>query len=481
MASSPLKEIPFGEALKISLDNYYDLLKAQVGGLGAEEYLQLKLVADTVDISDKKASERGYPWNSYFRLLQRSDVAVEPTPVVGAVATAGYELTQVYSNFLRRLRRFVVRKQLTPEEQIKVAQFDTQLDSLRQEAMAFAIEDRKNWRAYADAMGYEVGDLSAYVQWSGVYGHLREIETRMRRMREVEFDKKTILERAYPDPDDRRIVDAEFAFDNPAMRLRYPIHPDFEYPNGDAFNLAYLALLPLGSTALFEDRHAYVWDKTINFMKTDAAGHFDVTLDRNTAESRSIQTEWKASGSGRYGLFKARVSASEQKTIEEDFRKGTKISLSAKAAFKVAILYPTWFDATLFNHKRVRENIHDFRDFFGEDGTLLYFPTHLIFVRGFAASFTSAAKWTFDYQKKFSASAGGGFNIGGISFGASGSYSSNEKEHKVDQTETTLTIADGENTLRFVGYAVKKNNVFIEGMNEQLKLAMGEKAYGALR
>ena len=49
MADSPVRDVPFGEALNISLDNYYDLLKSQVGGLRADEFLQLKLVADTVD------------------------------------------------------------------------------------------------------------------------------------------------------------------------------------------------------------------------------------------------------------------------------------------------------------------------------------------------------------------------------------------------------------------------------------------------
>jgi len=37
--NSPIRPIEFGAALKMSLDNYYDLLKAQVGGLTSDEYL----------------------------------------------------------------------------------------------------------------------------------------------------------------------------------------------------------------------------------------------------------------------------------------------------------------------------------------------------------------------------------------------------------------------------------------------------------
>src|SRR5207244_4305617 len=123
---------------------------------------------------------------------------------------------------------------------------------------------------------------------------------------------------------------------------------------------------------------------------------------------------------------------------------------------------------TLFEHKRVKDNIHDFEQFFGPKGTLLYFPTHLILVRGFKVEFTSTQNWSFDYQHKFSASGGGGFNAFGISFGGSGSYSNEQKEHKVDVSNTKLTIADDPTTIRFVGYDVKKNTVFGTGVEHWL-------------
>src|SRR4051812_21079287 len=127
MAESPIKEIPFGDALKISLDNYYDLLKTQIGGLNADEFLQLKLVADSLDLSDKKYADGGYIWNSYYRLLKRSDAAIDPTPVAGNITMSGADFTQVYGNFLRRLRRYVVIKNLNAEEQIALANLDTKL------------------------------------------------------------------------------------------------------------------------------------------------------------------------------------------------------------------------------------------------------------------------------------------------------------------------------------------------------------------
>lgn len=49
--SSPVKEITFGQATKFSLDNYYEILKQKAGQLAAGELLQLKVIADTIDLS----------------------------------------------------------------------------------------------------------------------------------------------------------------------------------------------------------------------------------------------------------------------------------------------------------------------------------------------------------------------------------------------------------------------------------------------
>lgn len=480
MPTSPVQEVKFGTALKISLDHYYDLLKSQIGNLNAGEFLQLKLVADSIDISDKEFKDKGYKWFSYYNLVRRSDRSVDPTPVEGTINTSGADLTQVYGSFLRRVRRYVVKMNLTPQEQQQVADYDTLLDSLKIQIDDLAIRDRTRWKQVAAAMGYSETDMAAYIQWSSKSGNLRKIEEKIRDIKDAEFDKKTILDRKYPDPDDREIIDTEFAFEDPSMRLRYPFHPDYEYSNGASFSLEYLALLPLGSTALFDDRRVYAFDKTLTYILTNGAGSFNATLDSSTSSSKSIETDWKASGSASYGLFSVRASASEYKKISEDFTKGTTVTLSSKSTFKVKINYPGWFNPNLFKNKRVSENIRDFEEFFGPTGTLLYFPTELIVVRGFSAEFTSNQNWTYDYKRTFSASGGGGFGIGGISFGASASYSSTQKEHIVDQSGTKLTIADDPTTLRFVGFVVKKNDIYPQAIVESVVASLTSELYVSL-
>jgi hypothetical protein len=478
--TSPIQEVKFGTALKISLDNYYDLLKEQIGKLNAEEYLQLKLVADSIDISDKDFKDKGYKWFSYYNLLRRADREIDPTPVEGTINASGADLTQVYGSFLRRVRRYVVMKNLSPQEQQLVADCDTLLDSLKIQIDDLAIRDRARWKQVAAAMGYSETDMAAYIQWSSKSGSLRKIEAKIREIADAEFRKKGILDRQYPEASDREIVDTEFAFEDPSMRLRYPIHPDYEYDGGANFSLQYLALLPLGSTALFDDRRVYAYDKTLTYIMSSGAGSFTATLDSSTTESKSIETDWSAGGSASYGLFSVKASASEHKKIAEDFFKGRTVTLSSKAAFKVKINYPGWFNANLFKNKRVLENIRDFEDFFGPKGSLLYFPTELVIVRGFGTEFISSQQWTYDYVRNFSASGGGGFGIGGISFGASASYSSTQKEHTVDQSGTTLKIADDPTTLRFVGFVVKKNDIYPHAVLASSQALLSQALYATL-
>lgn len=173
-----------------------------------------------------------------------------------------------------------------------------------------------------------------------------------------------------------------------------------------------------------------------------------------------MSTDWGVSGGGSYDFISASMSASEHTAVQTDFNKTISMTLHAEAAFRDTIKYGAWFDPTLFTCSHVQQNPSDFLQFFGPAGSLLYYPKALILVRGFAVTFTSTQKWTYDYDHTFSASAGGGFDCCGISFGASGSYTEHTHEHEVDTQNTTLTFADDKNTIRFVGVAVEKNVAF---------------------
>lgn len=469
MADNPIREVTLNSALNISLDNYYDLIKAQVGGLRSDEFLQLKLVADTVDISDqKKASEGGYVWYSKNMILQRADRAIVPTAVEGEIQTSAVKLHAVYGRFLKRLRTYVSKGVLSLEEQQKVADLDSLIAGLRREMERLELDDRERWLKYAATMGYEPTDDAAFAQWSSRYGSGSEIEEKQSRILDYVFERTTILDRQYPEPSDEEVIRAEALFDSPAMRLRYPIHEDNEYVAGDDFSVEYLARLPAVATGLFDDWRVIGWDKSLETLKSGTGGAFTATLDASTERSTSITTDWRMSGGGGWRFIRAKASASEHTRIQEDFKKATSLRLAANSCYRVNIIYPQWFQPALFSHRHVAKNPHNFEDFFGPQGALLYYPTAMIVIRGFSIAFESQQKWEYDYKRSFSASGGGGFNAFGIRFGGKGSYSRNETEHRVEQSDTTLKISDGEKTVRFVGYAVAKNNVFEKNIDAVL-------------
>jgi len=460
MPTSPVQDVTFGQAMKVSLNHFYDVLKEQVGKLESEEFFQLRAIADAIDIAEKD-----YPFFSYYNLLQRSDQAIDPQPPAGTIFTAASTLAHEYEKFLRKLRNYVVKANLSAEDEKSVNELTLAIDRLRLKMTDYAKLDQTNWKQYADALGFKVGDKLAQLQWSSQYGHLREIQDLLNEIKAAQFAKKTVLDKKYPEPTDREIIDAEFDFENPAMRLRYPIWPDNQYSEGNKFDLVYLASLPLGSTALFDDRRVIAFDKSLPVLHTQMIGAITGKFDKNTTESSSITTDWGSSGSANFAFIRVNANASEHTEIQDEFKKATTVTLTSAAAFRLGISYPPWFKPVLFKHKRVVDNIHDFEAFFGEKGTLLYHPTHLIVVRGFKVEFVSTQDWAFDYKKKFSASAGGGFSIFGIDFGSSNSYTNETKEHKVDKSGTTLTIEDDPSTLRFMGYVVHKNTVFADTVN----------------
>jgi len=461
----PVQNVSINTALSVSLNNYYDLLKNQIRGLAAQEFLQLKLVADPVDLSTKD-----YPWFSYYNLLNRSDLAVNPTPLSSVVMVSSVQLNDVYRNFLRLLRNYVVKQTLSSADQTALNTCDSDEDGLRSIISGYQVQDRLAWTAYAQVMGFQPGDNIAYVNWLSSNGHLGQIQQAYQKIINIEFQRRTIINKQYPVPSDQEIVDAEQLYYSLAMRLDYPCYPDSTYlPT--VLTLDYLSRLSLAangaSTAQFDNRLAISWNASLQFIQSTGAGGFNATMDRTTQNSSSISTDWGASASGGYAFISVNANASQQTQIQEDFNHVTSIGVSGLSAFKLQIVYPNWFKPSLFSNQRVLENAADFAKYLGPQGSLLYYPTHLILVRGFKAVFTSSQNWTYDYHNKFSASGGGGFNAFGISFGSSDSYTNEQKQHSVDVAGTQLTLGDDPSTIRFVGYCVHQNNALISHIRKQ--------------
>ncbi len=462
---SPVQPILFGEGMQISLDNYYTLLKEQSGSLQAEEFMQLKLAADPIDISLPLTEQGQYEWYSYYNLLKRADLEIEPGPLSGTAQVGASRISDIYGKFLVQLSNLVVIKQLSADDLKRKGELQEELSALKTQLGGLSNADFAAWKDYADLRGYNYGDMAAYTSFSSAYGSADELERLMNVKNTKTFELIRIINKPFADADDQEIMTATVNYYSSSMRLPYPTFPDYTYlPN--IINLNYLLGLPHVSTAVFDDRYVFTFDETLNFIKTTGAGALSGTFNRTTDDSSTINTDWGSSISVGYSFIHVNASVSEQQEISEDFKKGIEIGLSSKSSFRVGINYDPWFKPNLFKSKYIKDSPELFEEFFNENGSLLYYPTALIVIRGFSINFESSANWTYDYHKKFSASGGGGFNVFGINFGGSGNYSQDTKEHHVDQTGTKLTFGDDETTLRFIGYAVKKNTFWTEAAKD---------------
>jgi hypothetical protein len=376
------------------------------------------------------------------------------------VLATGITLASVYEQFLRQLVTYVVQINLSDGDQKKVNELQLQIDSLKTQNLTWVEQDRATWVSYANAMGYNPGDKDMFFQWDAQYGHGAQLQNGFQQINSIQFQINTILDKQWPEPADIDIVNAQIAFYESQMRMCWVLFPDAMYSERAQFSLEFFTQLQQIDTAMYTSRRVISWDKSVDFMKTSGGGSFTAHFDSSTSTSTSITSDWGGSSSASYGFISVNANASEHTQIQTDFSHATSLDLSAAATYKVGLVFPGWFQPSLFSNKRVTDNIKDFAQFLGPNGSLLYYPSHLICVRGFKASFGSTQNWTYDYQHNFSASGGGGLNVCGISFGGSASYSNSEKEHTVSQSNTTLTIADDQATVRFVGYGLTKNTVY---------------------
>jgi hypothetical protein len=450
---SPVEDVTLGEAMKISLDHYYELLKKNAGGLEENEFLQLRLISDPVDVSNK---DEGYTWFSKYNLLERADAAINPSPINSGVTISAKTLVSVYERFLNRLTQLVDLPQPNPEYEQQIMALDTQIKELNDTVLeVLAIED-SNWKRYCSIRGCDPTDVFMYTEWSSSNGESDRINVINNDITLLRFQRRRLFNKYYEGSDDKVIVEANNDFYSSGAKLKYPSMEDYHYLP-QQINLAYLLRLPSGNTSFFQDRHVFNFALSNDEINSMNVGSFDVTLDEKIVENSSISEDWKASGRAGYGFLNVKVGGSGSKKIKDEFKKTNKIKLGAKATIKLKINYPNWFRPELFDHQKVKSNPELFTEFFGKGGSLLYYPLALILVKGFSVSFESTQKWTYDYEKKFRAKGGGGFRAFGVNFGASGGRSSHVKEHKVEQSDTTLTFKDDDDTLRFVGLSVYKN------------------------
>lgn len=447
---SPPPEIDPLANWKASFNTFYQLVKGTVGAPGNSQYIQL--TASAVPLYQNADNK----WYSRYNFLVKSDHLLDDDPVTRDFTVNEREFSEEFGRFLDKLETFVDIQALPPDIVQKIADCNIRIQNIDGEIDRRQDAHYARWIRYCAATGTSPGDRTSYAQWSMTYGHYDEIDKLLKDKFGLLGQIAAYRDRQYSDPDQKEAHQLYTQFNSIGSRLRYPRFPDKEYADGNNFSPAYLANLPPGTTALFDDHHLVLQDLPVEDMLGLSTGAFTQQLTSSSQATESMERDWSTSGSASYGWFKVSASASEHTAIQEDFRKTTGMTVGAKSLLRVKIQTAPWFKAGIFNNGIVKRNIRQFQRFFGPQGTLRYYPIEMIVARGFNVKFTAAQAWTYDYERQFKAGGSCGLNVWGVNFGANGNYSERQEQHKVEKRGQELIFDDGEKNLRIVGYYVQK-------------------------
>jgi hypothetical protein len=456
-----IKEIDPIADFKLTLDQFYDLVKVQLGNLQVDSFIQLQATAIPLDVS------LDYYWFSLGVLNSFFDVRLEPFPIdetLGLGLKANALFSREYISFLSELIRLVEVKALDSDTLQKIDELQIRVAQNRERIRALISLRTQDWLDYCAGTLTEAGNISILQQWSEGQPSTRELFDLQQESNQDQALISALRLRRYEDADDQAIVDAWAAATAPASRFRYPRFEDTKYgEETPKFNAVYFAKLPDNDGTQF--RSLQLATPLVSLTKIaqgDGLGNISSTISKQSQSNSKITTDWKVSGSGRAGLFRSykfTAEAAEEKTIEEDFKNVESITVGAKYLLAIPIRND-WFDAGIFNNRRVKENRDLFERYIGEKGTLLYTPTNLIVARGFNLKFSSSQDWKYDYESKFSSSGTSQMKIFGINFGkpVNASYNEKQKQQKVERRGNDLSLDDGDN-IRILGYVVSKNVV----------------------
>jgi len=451
-----IREVDILADFNLTLDHFYSIVKTQIGGLQARQYLQLQATAIPFDVSPD------YKWFSYGTMNRFFDVRMDPTPVASNITLeAAARLSDQYLIFMADLISLVEVLELDKDTLEKIDKLRTRINNNDARVTALIKRRMDDWIQYAEATMLDRGSLTQFTHWQQGHHTSREIADLVRELARDGALMSALTARRYASADHQAVADAYAAVTGPASRMRYPLFPDSEYPADEVakFSATYFASLPDNDSSLYRNLQLMTSMVTLGDITTSEIGKFSDKLTKESVANSTVTTDWSASGSAGWGPFKVRTEVSSHEKIRDDFSHTQSISVGATSLQAIPIDASVWFRPDMFRHPLVKRNRRLFEPYLGPKGSLLYFPTHLIVARGMNLTFTSSQNWQHDYEKDFSASGSASGRIFGVGFGGGGRYSQTQREQKVERRGNDLVLDDGDN-IRILGYVVTKNADF---------------------
>jgi hypothetical protein len=453
-----LKEINVLEDFTNLLDNFYSIVKTQVGTLISHQYIQLQATAIPVSISAEN------PWFSFGVLNDLFDVRMNPEPVSNSLELLyKSRFSTEYISMLSTAIRLVETKELDSGTIAKINELETKIANSRETLKQHYKTIQEDWENYSAATLTSPGDKTIFEHW--VDGHpysRRAYNTNQENLLDEAFLSSLRL-REYNRTDDQLIVQAYEKATSPAARFRYPRYPDSYYlEEAKKFSPIYFASLPDNESSLFRNLQLITPDIELSKIGRDF-GKFSSEVTKESVANSRIQTDWNVTTGGEWTKYfysvKLNIEAQNSQAISDDFKTVTSVTVGAESVMAIPMI-EDWYIPDILNNSRIVENQELFSRFIGPKGSILYKPAMMIVARGFKVSFKKSDEWKFEYENHFKSSTtgSGSFKVLGINFGKashSGGYNKDIKEQKIERRGHELDLYDGDN-IRLLGYIVTK-------------------------
>jgi hypothetical protein len=343
-------------------------------------------------------------------------------------------LLDAYEVFLSRLDE-IVAKAIDPSSKPEYNALQKKVDEARDGLEDYETVVEGKWQLYLDRNpNIPVDELpSRRIIWERDNGYSMERERKRNLVRAANVKLNGWLRAQLP-PEYSKIVDARRYFDDPNFWVELPIAAQFDNTTMRHLWRKFPAQFPLLSLEEFLAN-----DNKIERTFTSEEEHY-----------KRVETKWRVSAKGRWGIFSGGGSA-ERREMEEVSKKSSfSITIGFRRFDEVEIFRDGWYQDALFETvgKKMPE-------FWGPTGVLGCIPVSLIVARGTRIEVSISEEYRRTLEKFFAT--GGSVSFGPF-FSGGGNYSKDERYMDYEKTTDGFVLSDSDKTIRVLGARVKRNH-----------------------
>lgn len=429
------------------MDLYYSWLVKLVGPKGNDRIALLGTI--TVHDIDQKAP---LYTNQVFRQFADRTITISPEDFGPGNTNDRYSV--IYDRAIAVAgSQLYAKASLSPEQQVLLGQYQADQEEAIREIKGIRTEARDDWNAYVNTSDLKPGTPQYVLEKAKFYEpYISLIGSQRQKITHARAKRRAIWLSVFADDAEARQLAEVFENCNAPENLQsLPTANDIEVTYG---------LDPITISAA-ADSGMFAFETSLGILPSgtltkilDLEGARGATFSSGETETHNHDAAWSASASGGWGIWKANASASEETHFRQSIKNLESISITCDFIGEYWVSRRNWYDSTIFENSYLSE-------YFDDNATttalIANVISSLIIARGLKLTYKFNHVDDTKIWSSYNYSAGGGFSVFGISAGLGGSSSGSKLDHVINETDKTVTFADGKNVCRLLALRVSRN------------------------